>query len=379
MLKLPPISLYVHLPWCEKKCPYCDFNSHVAGASAPFSAYCTRLLEDLELELEWLQGRALGSIFIGGGTPSLFPSDDMARLLEGVRARLPLDRDAEITLEANPGSSDAAKFSAFRAAGINRLSIGVQSFDDGCLRSLGRIHDASAAHAAVESAQRAGFDNINVDLMHGLPGQDPRAALADIAAALSHGIEHLSWYQLTIERNTHFHSDPPELPPEEILAEIQAQGEEAIAASGLAQYEVSAFARPGRSSRHNLNYWNFGDYLAIGAGAHGKITLPDQGRVIRTQRTRVPRDYLQGDVSAGRQILPVKPDELALEYLMNALRLREGSPHAQFEERGGRIPAAVQKELQWLRDQGLIEPDPDWLRASPLGFRHLDAVLARFA
>jgi oxygen-independent coproporphyrinogen-3 oxidase len=379
VLRLPPLSLYVHVPWCERKCPYCDFNSHVADGAPPFTAYRERLLEDLEQDLGWLQGRTIGTVFFGGGTPSLFPAGEMAQLLEGIRARVPLAADAELTLEANPGSAERAKFSAFRAAGINRLSIGVQSFDDDCLRALGRIHDARAAHAAIDAAIDAGFDNFNIDLMHGLPGQDAASAAADLEQALAHGAPHVSWYQLTIERNTRFHTAPPQLPGEDTLADIQDRGEALLAAHGLAQYEVSAFARTGRRCAHNLNYWNFGDYLGIGAGAHGKVTLAEEGRVVRTQRTRVPRDYLSGEVASLRRASAVEAAELPLEYLMNALRLREGSPAAQFAARTGARLETLAGTLASLREQGLLDADPGLLRATALGFRHLDALLSRLA
>jgi oxygen-independent coproporphyrinogen-3 oxidase len=379
VLSLPPLALYVHLPWCERKCPYCDFNSHAAGSDPPFAAYVTRLLEDLEQDLRWLQGRAIGSIFLGGGTPSLFPAGQIARLLDGVRARVTLAPHAEVTLEANPGSAEAGKFADFRAAGVNRLSIGVQSFDDRCLQALGRVHDAREAHSAVEAAQAAGYTNFNIDLMHGLPGQDAGGATRDLDAALAHGSAHVSWYQLTIEANTRFHSAPPPLPAEDELAAIQAAGERRLAAGGLEQYEVSAWARAGCRAAHNLNYWNFGDYIGIGAGAHGKLTLAAGARVLRTLRTRVPRDYLEAPLARARQCREVPPGELPLEYLMNALRLREGTPLAQFAARAGACAREARPALLALRREGLLDPDPEVLRASALGYRHLDALLARLA
>lgn len=379
MLSLPPLGIYVHLPWCERKCPYCDFNSHEPGADPPFAAYVDRLLEDLEEDLLWAGGRAAASVFIGGGTPSLCPPREIARLLEGLEAKLGLEPGAELTLEANPGSSDAGRFAGYRAAGINRLSLGVQSFDDGALRALGRIHDAQAALAAVKAARQAGFVQINLDLMHGLPGQDAEGAGRDLATAIAQELPHLSWYQLTIERNTVFHRRPPVLPVEDELAEIQASGEALLADAGYARYEVSAFATAGNACRHNLNYWSFGDYLGLGAGAHGKLTLPWQGRVVRTRRTRSPRDYLEAPRAARRRVETVSAAELPLEYLMNALRLCEGRPLEEFSQRTG-VPATVIADARArLEAQGLLEPDPGRLCATPTGFRFLDSVLAAFA
>ena len=379
MLTLPPLSLYVHLPWCERKCPYCDFNSHQPSGEPPFEAYVDALLEDLEGDLPWAQGRSCQTIFIGGGTPSLFPGRAIRRLLDGVRERLPLLDDAEITLEANPGSAEAARFAAYREAGVNRLSIGVQSFDDASLAALGRVHDSRAAHAAVAAARAAGFSNINLDLMHGLPGQDPAAAARDIETAMAHAVPHLSWYQLTIEANTVFHSRPPTLPEDDALAEIQQHGEAQLAPQGYRQYEVSAFAQPGYQCRHNLNYWRFGDYLAIGAGAHGKVTLAAEERVIRTRRTRVPRDYLGSVATARREIIAVSATELPLEFLMNGLRLCDGVTTADFEDRTGLSAESVHAVAASLRHRGLLVDDENRFCTTPTGFRFLDSVLAAFA
>lgn len=379
MLRLPPLSLYVHLPWCTRKCPYCDFNSHQSADEPPFEAYVDALLDDLALDLPWVQGRECQTIFIGGGTPSLFPGVAIRRLLAGVRERLPLATDAEITLEANPGSAEAARFAAYREAGVNRLSIGVQSFDDGRLAALGRIHDSAAAREAVVAARAAGFTNINLDLMHGLPGQDPDAAAQDLATAIAQGVPHLSWYQLTIEPNTVFHSRPPVLPVEDELAGIQQQGEEQLAQARYAQYEVSAFARQGHRCRHNLNYWGFGDYLGIGAGAHGKITIPGEGRVVRSRRSRVPKDYLVAVPAARRDVSAVEAGELPLEFLMNALRLCEGVPAEDFEARTGVALASLDAELSALRAKGLLVADANRLCTTPTGFRFLDSVLSALA
>jgi oxygen-independent coproporphyrinogen-3 oxidase len=379
VLRLPPLSLYVHLPWCARKCPYCDFNSHQSATEPPFEAYVDALLDDLALDLPWVQGRECQTIFIGGGTPSLFPGAAVHRLLAGVRERLPLAADAEITLEANPGSAEAARFAAYREAGVNRLSIGVQSFDDRSLAALGRIHDSGAAREAAVAARAAGFTNINLDLMHGLPAQDAAAAAQDLATAIAQDVPHLSWYQLTIEPNTVFHSRPPVLPVEDELAGIQQQGEEQLAQAGYTQYEVSAFARPGHRCRHNLNYWGFGDYLGIGAGAHGKISLPGEGRVLRSRRSRVPKDYLAARPAARRDASPVDADELPLEFLMNALRLCEGVPAEDFEARTGVALAQLDAELSSLRAKGLLVEDTRRLCTTPTGFRFLDSVLSALA
>ncbi len=379
MLRLPPLSLYVHLPWCARKCPYCDFNSHQSATEPPFEAYVDALLDDLSLDLPWAQGRDCQTIFIGGGTPSLFPGAAIRRLLAGVRERLPLATDAEITLEANPGSAEAARFADYREAGVNRLSIGVQSFDDRSLAALGRIHDAAAALHAVSAARAAGFSNINLDLMHGLPGQDETAAARDLATAIAQEVPHLSWYQLTIEPNTVFHSRPPVLPVEDALAGIQFQGETLLAQAGYVQYEVSALARPGHRCRHNLNYWGFGDYLGIGAGAHGKISLPAENRILRSRRSRVPRDYLGATPEARLDASPVDTEELPLEFLMNALRLCGGVPAEDFEARTGVALASMDEALAALRARGLLVEDPTRLCTTRTGFRFLDSVLSALA
>ena len=378
MLITPPLTLYIHLPWCERKCPYCDFNSHAVREEAPFAAYVQRLLQDLELELAGVAGRELQSIVIGGGTPSLCPDPLIATLLAGVRARVALAADAEITLEANPGSADARRFAGYRAAGVNRLSIGVQSFDDTSLAALGRVHDARGAHAAITAARAAGFDALNLDLMHGLPGQTNAMAMADLAVALAHAPEHLSWYQLTLEPNTVFHRHPPRLPSEDALAEIQEHGERLLVAAGYTRYEVSAWARPGFRCRHNLNYWHFGDYLGIGAGAHGKLSLGKPARVVRTRRTRSPADYLAGSVQANRIQETVEPAQLVLEFLMNALRLPDGTTVTEFEARTGLALAVIADRIDGLVARGLLRDEPERLATTATGFRYLDSVLTEF-
>lgn len=376
-MKLPPLGLYVHLPWCERKCPYCDFNSHEATA-LPERAYVDCLLEDLEVDLPLAQGRGIDTVFIGGGTPSLFSGDAIDRLLTGIAARIPLARDAEITLEANPGSAEAARFRAYRRAGVNRLSIGVQSFDDGSLRQLGRVHDSAQAIAAIARAGDAGFDRVNLDLMHGLPGQTVGAALGDLETGLSRHRGHISWYQLTIEANTVFYSRPPRLPREDTLAEIQARGEELLREAGLQQYEVSAYSRPGERCRHNLNYWTFGDYLGIGAGAHGKISSA-HGRIVRYQKRRLPADYLRvAPAARTAQRRHIAPAELVGEYAMNALRLNEGFTPDQFSDRTGLDAQVLEAPLADLVDRGLLRRRGGRIAATATGRRFLDNVVVRF-
>ena len=378
LLQLPPLSLYIHIPWCVRKCPYCDFNSHTADA-IPEQDYIDALLRDLDTDLAAAQGRTLQSIFFGGGTPSLFSAAAIRQVLEGVQQRIPFAADIEITLEANPGTAEAEKFAGFREAGVNRLSIGVQSFQPHHLQSLGRIHDSTQAHAAVVMAQQAGFERINIDLMHGLPGQTEPEALADLQQAVGLGVSHLSWYQLTIEPNTAFHRQPPPLPPDDTLWAIQQTGLDWLAGQGLSQYEVSAFARAGQECRHNLNYWQFGDYLGIGAGAHGKVSWPAEGRIGRYSKTRLPRDYLarQGNWRAGQQDLP--PADLPFEFMLNALRLKAGVPTGLFTERTGLSLDCIDPVWQDLRRRGLVVPDDTTrLVTSPQGFLFLNDVLTAF-
>ncbi|MDR9437906.1 MAG: radical SAM family heme chaperone HemW [Halomonas sp.] len=378
----PPLSLYVHVPWCVRKCPYCDFNSHGVGRrELPESSYLEALIADLDADLPLAAGRELVSIFIGGGTPSLMSAGFYERLLQAVASRLPLAPDIEITLEANPGTLERGRFAGYRAAGINRLSLGVQSFQDAQLAALGRIHDGEDAVAAVEEARQAGFDNLNLDLMHGLPEQTPALALADLDQALSLSPEHLSWYQLTLEPNTEFHAFPPELPVEEVLWDIQDLGHERLEAAGLERYEISAYARPGRGSRHNFNYWRFGDYLGIGAGAHGKLSVPGTVglEIQRRWKSRLPEAYLRrlndprGFV-AGR--VDIDEHELPLEFAMNALRLVEGVPLSTWKAHTGRGSQALLDRLGEAREKGLLVEDVDWLRASPQGLLFLNEVLA---
>ena len=376
MLELPPLSLYVHIPWCVRKCPYCDFNSHEPGGAIPEESYIEALMADLHTELDDVQGRPLHTLFFGGGTPSLLSPAGIAAILAGAERLIGFTPDIEITLEANPGTVEQERFAGFRAAGVNRLSIGIQSFDNRHLQRLGRIHDRAAAIAAVRAARAAGFDNINLDLMHGLPGQTPGEALADLHLACDLDPAHLSWYQLTIEPNTVFHKRPPTLPDEDVLAAIQDAGEAQLIGAGFGPYEVSAWARPGRESRHNLNYWRFGDYLGINAGAHGKVTRPGEGAILRTSKTRAPADYLarDGDWRAGRQ--PVTAPERPFEFMMNALRLVEGVEPALYPARTGLDFATLAPRWRTLRDRGLVSDAAERLATTPLGLRHLNSVLA---
>jgi putative oxygen-independent coproporphyrinogen III oxidase len=373
----PPLALYIHLPWCERKCPYCDFNSHEARV-IPQEAYVDALLRDLEGDLELARNRPVETLFIGGGTPSLFSPGAISRLLAGIGSLLQLSPDLEATMEANPGSAEAGKFAGFRAAGINRLSLGIQSFDDACLQALGRVHNSDQARAAIEYARAAGFASFNIDLMHGLPGQSAEAAATDLRTALGFAPPHLSWYQLTIEPNTVFHKRPPQLPSEDALADIQQAGEALLAAAGYGQYEVSAYSRPGLRCRHNLNYWSFGDYLGIGAGAHGKITDAD-GRIQRYHKTRQPADYLaacSGTFTSGSREL--ERADIVGEFMLNALRLNEGFTRDLFEARTGLDFALIEPQLLKLQEQELIVCDHRGIRASALGQRFLDSVIAEF-
>ncbi len=370
---LPPLALYVHIPWCVRKCPYCDFNSHERGGELPENEYLNRLFEDLEGLLPSVWGRRLVSVFIGGGTPSLFSPASIDALLSGVRARLPLEPQAEISLEANPGTVEAARFRGFREAGVNRISIGVQSFDDRMLAALGRIHSAAEARRAIDAAA-ASFDNVNLDLMYGLPGQSVAMARNDIEQALACGVPHVSAYQLTIEPNTVFWSKPPRLPEHDLCADMQLAAEEALGAAGYEHYETSAFARPGRRCRHNLNYWEFGDYLGIGAGAHGKISFPD--RITRHERIKQPAEYMKGDSSVEHRPIPTR--ELPFEFMLNALRLVEGFAPEMFQARTGLPLSAIEPALQEAEARRLLERDWKRIRPSERGGRFLNDLLERF-
>jgi putative oxygen-independent coproporphyrinogen III oxidase len=376
---LPPLALYVHLPWCLKKCPYCDFNSHAApgAGGVPEAAYLDALRADLEASLPLVWGRRVLSVFIGGGTPSLFDPASIDRLLGDIRARLPLEPLAEITLEANPGTFERERFKAFRAAGVTRLSIGVQSFDDEALQRIGRVHDAAQARAAVAEAREA-FDTFNIDLMYALPGQTLAQLRADLDTALSFAPPHLSIYHLTVEPNTAFAVAPPVLPDNDLASDMLDLIVASTAEAGLQRYEVSAFARPGHRCRHNLNYWQFGDYIGIGAGAHGKLSFPH--RVLRTVRWREPAAYMR-NAMAGRAVSnqhEVARRDLPFEYMMNALRLREGLNLADFMARTGMPLSAVQGALQAAQARGLLAWDGDHVQPTARGFDFLSDLQAMF-
>lgn len=370
---LPPLSLYVHIPWCVRKCPYCDFNSHEPAGALPEKEYVNRLMSDIEGVLSQVWGRRIASVFIGGGTPSLFSPDSIDALLCGVRARLQVEPEAEITLEANPGTAEAARFRGFRGAGVNRISLGIQSFDDRMLAALGRIHSAVEARRAVDAAL-ASFDNVNLDLMYGLPSQTAAMAAADLEQAIACGVPHVSAYQLTIEPNTAFYSRPPSLPEHDLAADMQVAAEHLLAAAGYQHYETSAFARPGRRCRHNLNYWEFGDYLGIGAGAHGKISFID--RITRHERARQPRDYLAKDSNIIERT--VAPCELPFEFMLNALRLVEGFEARLFSERTGLPLSIIQGQLRESEDRGLLARDWKNIRPTERGRRFLNDLLEAF-
>lgn len=372
-----PLSLYIHIPWCIRKCPYCDFNSHEATV-IPEAQYVQALLEDLQQDAALAQGREISTIFIGGGTPSLFSAASFAQLLQAIHAIVPIARHAEITLEANPGTFEYAKFRDFRAAGINRLSIGVQSFNPVHLNALGRVHDREEAIRAIGAAREVGFERLNLDLMHGLPQQTVAEALADLQQAVALQPSHLSWYQLTIEPNTVFYSRPPRLPDDERLWEIDQAGKQLIAQSGFAQYEISAYARPGFQCEHNLNYWLFGDYLAIGAGAHGKITDQLTGAVTRYQKTRLPKDYLAPDKPFTAQQARVGADELPFEFFMNALRLNQPVAKSLFGERTGLALEAVREPVAQARQKGLLTESATHWQTTPQGQLFLNELLQLF-
>jgi oxygen-independent coproporphyrinogen-3 oxidase len=370
---LPPLALYVHIPWCVRKCPYCDFNSHERTAALPQREYLEKLFNDLESLLPAVWGRRIVSVFVGGGTPSLFSPESIDALLSGVRARLTLEPDAEITLEANPGTVEAGRFQGFRQAGVNRISIGVQSFDDAMLSALGRIHSAAEARRAIGVALES-FDNVNLDLMYGLPGQSAAMACDDVEQALACGVPHISAYQLTLEPNTLFWSKPPRLPEHDQCADMQLAVEERLGAAGYQHYETSAFARPGRRCRHNLNYWEFGDYLGIGAGAHGKVSFPD--RITRHERVKQPAQYMKSNSEIQNR--EISTAELPFEFVLNALRLVEGFEVKLFAERTGLSLTSLEAQLQEAEKQGLIERDWKRIRPTVRGQLFLNTLLELF-
>lgn len=369
---LPPLSLYIHIPWCVRKCPYCDFNSHEARSAIPEEAYVAALVRDIELALPLIWGRKVYTVFFGGGTPSLLSGAAVAEILRQVRMLLPLDLNAEITLEANPGTVEADKFAQFREAGVNRLSLGIQSFNDAHLRALGRIHSADEAKRAIMIAQQH-FDNINLDLMYALPSQTLDEALQDVQTALQFKPQHLSCYHLTLEPNTLFAHQPPDVPDDDASSEMQQRIEEMLAAHGYEHYETSAFAQPKKRSRHNLNYWQFGDYLGIGAGAHSKLSFHD--KVVRQARPKQPQAYMEG-VAQDEQLLG--KDDLAFEFMMNALRLNGGFDEALFQERTSIPLLVIRRELEEAEKRGLLLREGQRIAPTLLGQRFLNDLLEIF-
>ncbi|MFR0654205.1 radical SAM family heme chaperone HemW [Pantoea sp. SIMBA_079] len=375
MAELPPLSLYIHIPWCVQKCPYCDFNSHALKGEVPHLEYVQHLLQDLEQDLPLTAGREVRTIFIGGGTPSLLSSHAMQTLMDGVRARLPLAADAEITMEANPGTVEADRFSGYQAAGINRISIGVQSFSPQKLERLGRIHGPQEAKRAAELAAALGLRSFNLDLMHGLPDQSLEEALDDLRQAIALNPPHLSWYQLTIEPNTLFGSRPPQLPDDDALWDIYEQGHQLLTAAGYQQYETSAYAKPGYRCEHNLNYWRFGDYLGIGCGAHGKLTQPD-GRIVRTVKTRHPRGFMKSNYLDKQH--EVANEDKPFEFFMNRFRLLEAAPRAEFQRYTGLDEQAIRAQMDQAIAAGYVTESASEWQITEKGKLFLNSLLELF-
>ena len=380
IFKQPPLSLYVHIPWCVQKCPYCDFNSHALKHDIPEQDYVTALIADLDADINRfkLEKRELHSIFIGGGTPSLFSDQAIKSLLDAVKHRFVCHADMEVTLEANPGTVEANKFTEFAQAGVTRLSIGVQSFESDKLIKLGRIHDNQQAINAAKLAKTCGIKSFNLDLMHGLPQQSIVGALDDLKQAIALEPDHISWYQLTIEPNTSFYSKPPTLPEDDVLWDIQEQGQQLLKEAGYHQYEISAYAKSDKQSAHNLNYWRFGDYLGIGCGAHGKMTDIDQGTIYRTVKVKHPKGYLDPTRAPLDQQFIVEQEELTFEFMMNQCRLRESWPISRFSERTGLTAEQLMPYLQKAKKKQLIDEQDGLWQVSPLGHRYLNDLLALF-
>ena len=375
MPELPPLSLYIHIPWCVQKCPYCDFNSHALKGEVPHIEYVQHLLKDLEQDLPLTAGREVRTIFIGGGTPSLLSSNAMQMLMDGVRARLPLAADAEVTMEANPGTVEADRFSGYQKAGINRISIGVQSFSPQKLERLGRIHGPEEAKRAAHLAEGLGLRSFNLDLMHGLPDQSLEEALDDLRQAIALNPPHLSWYQLTIEPNTLFSSRPPVLPDDDALWDIFEQGHQLLSAAGYQQYETSAYAKPGYRCEHNLNYWRFGDYLGIGCGAHGKLTQAD-GRIVRTVKTRHPRGFMKGTYLDKQH--EVEDHDKPFEFFMNRFRLLEAAPRADFRRYTGLEEAVIRAQLDQAIAAGYVDETAEQWQITEKGKLFLNSLLELF-
>ena len=378
MLQLPPLSLYVHIPWCIEKCPYCDFNSHKLKGEIPEQEYLTALIDDLKQDLSFVQGRHLFSIFIGGGTPSLISAPGIQWLLENIQHLIPFSENIEITLEANPGAIENQKIADFKTAGINRFSFGVQSFQQDKLTKLGRIHGVEEAKTAAKQAHNVGMKTFNLDLMHGLPNQTLEDAMSDLATAIALKPTHLSWYQLTIEPNTQYFSHPPTLPDDETLWEIQEAGVKLLAKYGYNQYEISGYSQDNWQCQHNLNYWRFGDYLGIGCGAHGKISLPLENKVLRTTKIKHPKGYLDPQRAYMDDYNTVPKDELVFEYMMNRLRLMENIPLAEFEDYTGLARSVLDKQLQQAAEKSLMRVSADTCQVTPLGHRYLNELLTMF-
>lgn len=375
MANLPPLSLYIHIPWCVQKCPYCDFNSHALKGDVPHDEYVSHLLRDLDRDVPLAQGREVKTIFIGGGTPSLLSSEAMQTLLDGVRSRIKLADDAEITMEANPGTVEADRFVGYQKAGVNRISIGVQSFSEPKLKRLGRIHDAGEAKRAANLASGLGLRSFNLDLMHGLPDQSIEEALDDLRQAIELNPPHLSWYQLTIEPNTLFASRPPKLPDDDALWDIFEQGDKLLTAAGYQQYETSAYAKPGYQCQHNLNYWRFGDYLGIGCGAHGKVTFPD-GRITRTAKTRHPRGYMEGKYLDRQH--DVEQADKPFEFFMNRFRLLEAAPRSEFKLYTGLDEATIRPQLNEAMAKNYMTETDEYWQITEHGKLFLNSLLELF-
>lgn len=378
MLRLPKLSLYIHIPWCVQKCPYCDFNSHAHQGELPQKAYIDALINDLDHELSWVQGRALHSIFIGGGTPSLLSGESVDLLLNAIAKRFTCEQNIEITMEANPGTAEAKRFKEYFQAGVNRLSLGIQSFDNQQLKRLGRIHNAQQAISAIELARQAGFERLNLDLMHGLPYQDAIQATADLKQAIALEPTHISWYQLTIEPNTAFASRPPKLPDHERLWDIETAGKQLLAAQGYDQYEISAYGKENDRARHNLNYWRFGDYIGIGCGAHGKLTERSHNKLIRRVKIRHPKGYLTPKRNPLDQCWEIANTERPFEYFLNRFRLFEPVPKLEFMELTGLPLSTVTTPINQGIKLGLIEErETDW-RVTQQGHLFLNDLLDLF-
>jgi len=378
MLQLPPLSLYIHIPWCIEKCPYCDFNSHKLNGEIPEQAYLQALLDDLKIDLVYAQGRILDTIFIGGGTPSLISASGIAWLLNEIQKQIPFKADIEITLEANPGAIENSKIAEFKKAGISRFSFGVQSFQQEKLTKLGRIHGVEEAKSAAQQAAQSGVSTFNLDLMHGLPNQSLEDALFDLQTAINLQPTHLSWYQLTIEPNTQYFSHPPKLPEDELLWEIQEAGQKLLAEHGYQQYEISGYSKQGFECQHNLNYWSFSDYIGIGCGAHGKLTLPLENKIIRTTKIKHPKGYLDNTRAFLDDSTPVAKEDLAFEYMMNRLRLFAPIPFVEFEQYTGLSIETIALPIQQAIDKQLLIKNSDHWLMTDLGHRFLNELLQLF-